>query len=501
VRLAALGFYHESNTFVVEPTTVDRFEETAWVRGDEILQVEGDSHSSMAGFLAIGQVSGVDVVPLLWVRATPSGTIAGATFDRIADELVAVLDERGPWDGVLLVLHGAAVSERYLDADGEIAERVRATVGDHVPIGLALDMHGNVSSRLVGSATVTTMYRTNPHVDARARALECAEIVVRTVRGEVRPVQALVQVPAVINILRQFTGEDPMSAILDDLEAVLATPGMLSASVAEGYPYADVAEMGMAVLTVHDGSAETAAVEARKLAARIWARRGEFLASAMPVDEAIREAGVSEGPVLLLDVGDNIGGGAPGDSNVLLEAAIRLGAHGVLAILFDPEAVRACAQAGVGTTLTLPVGGKRGPLRDRRVEVTGQVRLVADGRFEEATPTHGGFRHFDPGITAVLDTTDGHTVVLISKLIPPLSIRQLTTLGIDPSSFAMIVAKGVQSPRPAYEPIAKRLIMVDTPGVTAASLSDFAYRSRRKPLHPFEEVPDYRPEALVFGTP
>jgi microcystin degradation protein MlrC len=201
--------------------------------------------------------------------------------------------------------------------------------------------------------------------------------------------------------------------------------------------------------------------------------------------------------VLLLDVGDNIGGGAPGDSTVLLEAAIRLGVRGLLTILFDPEAVATCERAGAGRTITLAVGGRSGPLRP--IEVTGRIAFVVDGRFEEATATHGGFRHFDPGTTAVIETTDGHTIILMSKLVAPLSIQQLTTVGLDPTSFSVIVAKGVQSPRPAYEPIAGEVIMVDTPGVTSADLSTFTYQSRRTPLYPFEDVPGYRPEAVVLG--
>ncbi len=498
MRIAALGFYHESNTFVETLTEVAQFEETAWLQGGEITRVEGEAHSSMAGFLAVGEQPGVEVVPLLFVRATPSGTVSAEAFDRIAGALIASLERDGPWDAVLLVLHGAAVSERHQDADAEVAARVRAAVGDRVPIGLALDMHTNLSPRLIENVDVTTIYRTNPHVDARERALECAEIVVRTVRGEVQPVQALVLVPAVINILRQFTGEEPMSGILAELEAGLARPGMLSASVTEGYPYADVAELGMAVLAVHDGSEAAAVAEATRLAEQVWRRRDGFTGAAEPVDDALRRAAAAvRGPALLLDVGDNIGGGAPGDSTVLLEAALRLGLRGLLTILHDPVAVEICAQTGVGETRTLSVGGRSGP--PRPIEVTGRIRFVGDGRFEEPTPTHGGFRHFDPGTTAVLDTTDGHTIVLMSKLVAPLSLRQLTTLDLDPTAFAMVVAKGVQSPRPAYEPIAGDVIMVDTPGVTSADLTSFAYELRRTPLYPFEDVPDYRPEALVLG--
>src|SRR5262249_10311880 len=139
------------------------------------------------------------------------------------------------------------------DADGEVVARVRALVGPRVPIGLALDMHANVSRRMVEQATVTTIYRTNPHLDPRPRARECAELVVQAARREIRPVQALELLSAAINILRQSTDEEPMRSLVADVEAVLQRPGMLHASLAEGYPYADVDEMGMSCLAVHDG--------------------------------------------------------------------------------------------------------------------------------------------------------------------------------------------------------------------------------------------------------
>src|SRR5205823_13729704 len=176
--------------------------------------------------------------------------------------------KNAPWDGVLLHLHGAAVSEDFPDADGEIAARVRAVVGQDVPIGLSIDMHANISQKMVEHVTATMVYRTNPHLDPRPRARECADIIVRTIRGEARPVQALETPPVAINIVKQFTGEEPMRSLVQDVEEVIGRPGMLSASVAEGYPYADVAEMGMSFLAVHDGDADAARDAARWMARR-----------------------------------------------------------------------------------------------------------------------------------------------------------------------------------------------------------------------------------------
>ena len=192
------------------------------------------------------------------------------------------------------------------------------------------------------------------------------------------------------------------------------------------------------------------------------------------------------GPVVLMDVGDNIGGGSPGDGTILLEAAVRLRVSGFLAILFDPSAVEQCIAAGVGGTVSLPVGGRTDPRNGRPVPVEGVVRVITDGRYEDATPTHGGFRFFDAGPTVVLETTLGHTLLLTSRLVMPSSLEQLRSAGVRPERLRVIAAKGVVSPRAAYDRVAVRTILVDTPGVTAADPMGFDHRSRRRPLFPWE---------------
>jgi microcystin degradation protein MlrC len=190
--------------------------------------------------------------------------------------------------------------------------------------------------------------------------------------------------------------------------------------------------------------------------------------------------------VVLLDVGDNIGGGGPADSTVLLAEARRLGVRSYLQTLYDPGAVAACVAAGVRSEVTLRVGGKTDRQHGDPVEVSGRIRLIADGRYEEPAPTHGGTRFFDAGPTAVLQTTHEHTLVLTSRRVGNTSLQQMRSIGIRPEAMRVIVAKGVVSPRAAYAPIAAELIPVDTPGVTAADLSRFTFRHRRRPLWPFE---------------
>ena len=489
MRLAALGLAHETNTFSSVPASYDRWE---ILRGDEIRQKHATATTSMAGMLAASERLGVEIVPLLFANTGPIGTITRDAFDRIVGEMMALLRERGPWDGVLMAQHGAAVSEEYPDADGEIVRRAREVVGPNVPIGVTPDMHANLSQKLIEQSTVTVVYRTNPHLDPKERAEECAELIVRTIKGEIRPVQALEMPPLVVNIVKQYTGEEPMKAIVEGIPAVLARPGILSASVAEGYPYADVEEMGMAFLAIHDGDLSAAQDAARYLADLAWERRLALQGDVPFPTEALQYADAApEGPIVLMDVGDNIGGGSSADSTYLLAEAKQLGIKRFLQTLYDPEAVTACEAAGVGATVTLPVGGKTDDLHGSPVTVTGTVRVLFDGLYEDPLPTHGGWRFFDGGTTAVLETTDDHTLILTSKRAGNTSLEQLYSVGVDPERFKVVVAKGVVSPRPAYSRVAKEIVLVNTPGVTTSDLSFFTYHRRRKPLYPFEPDATY----------
>ncbi|MEU0466411.1 M81 family metallopeptidase [Amycolatopsis sp. NPDC006131] len=487
MRFATCGLFHEANTF--SPLRADRrmFERGGVTRGQEIVEEYANSSTALGGYFSAAERLGVDLESILFAFVTPAGPFTEDAFEWLLGEMLVELEARGPWDGVLLNIHGAAVAEHVLDADGEIAARVRQVVGPDVPVGAVLDMHANISQRLVDALTVTLVYETNPHVDVREQGVRCAELIAATARGEIRPRQALVQLPLVVNIARQDTSEQPMAALVARARELGDRPGMLSVRVSEGFPYADVPHMGMSCVAIHDGDEFEAAVAAQELAGYVWKHRAELQARERTVDEALDlAAGEPAGPVVLLDVGDNIGGGAPGDSTVILDAALRRGVPPLVQTLWDPDSARQCIEAGEGAEVHLRVGAKHVHSAGRPVPVHGTVRTVSDGRFEEPTATHGGFRFFDQGPTAVLDTVDGHTLVIGSKAVMNSSLQQLLSVGVDPARYHIVVAKGVNSPRAAYGAIARLMLVVDTDGVTAMNLDRFTYRHRRKPLYPFE---------------
>ncbi len=489
IRIATAGFQHESNTFSAIPASLDLWQRAGILEGASAIRAEyASSQSTLAGFFAAAaQDPQVELVPLFFTRLMPMGAITAQATDFIFGRIIAALRDNGPWDGVLLPLHGAAVSDTWLDADGELVRRVRETVGPGVPIGVALDMHANVARQLVDNADIVTVYQTNPHIDAHAQAMDCARLVLRMVRGEIKPTRALQTPPLLVNILCQGTSDAPMRELLQFAETQKQRPGVLSLSVVVGYPYADVPEMGMSFIAVTDNDQALADDVARQVALAAWRMRGALNHGGTPIDEALQQARAAvAGPVVLFDVGDNVGGGSPGDSTHILYAARRLGIHDLLQALCDPEVARQCQVAGIGGRVEASVGGKSDALHGAPFAIKAVVTALSDGCYEETGPTHGGFRFFNDGPSCALRTDDGYRLVLTSRSAGSSSLQQFRALGIEPLDMKIIVAKGVHSPRPAMEPIAKQLIWVASPGVTTADLTTFTYRHRRRPMYPFE---------------
>lgn len=529
LRIGLGGFLHESNTFLGKPTEYGHFVAASFTRGAEVLGRWRGSHHELGGMIAELEAEKVAVVPLLATFAIPSGTLTAECFERICAEMLAELAAAGPLDGLLLALHGATVSADFRDADGELLRRVRQQLGREVPVVATLDLHANVSPQMATEADALLTYRTNPHLDQEACGQEAARLLLLTCRGQARPVTAFVQPPLLLPIAKQHTGSEPASWLYEAVSQVRQWPGILSASIAFGFYYADVAEMGASAMAVADGDHALAQRAAQYLGERMWALRQHFLADLPTARQAVQQVIARQsqapqaGPVVVMDVGDNVGAGSPADSTLLLEEAMAQGAPPTLAVLYAPTAVEACVAAGVGATVQVSVGfakmqgeaaSQKQPAQqmvsahqmvsdqpetsERRkpggLPLHGRVRALSDGRFQEREVRHGGWGNFDQGPSAVLELADGHTVLLTSRRMAPMSLRQLLHIGLQPDAFGLVVAKGVVAPRAAYAPIAADIILVDTPGVTSNNPAHFSYQYARSSLYPVDEGCQWRGE-------
>jgi microcystin degradation protein MlrC len=484
MRIAIAGFMHESNTF--NPLLTDRtaFVAQSLTTGAALLDEWRDAHHEVGGFIEAARVEGFEPVPLLMAWATPAGPVADAVFDEITGQLGELLRDSRV-DGLLLALHGAMVTQSHLDADGEVLARLRHAVGPDLPIAVTLDLHGNLSQRLIDHCDLAVAYRTCPHIDQRECGRRAATLLVRRLRGEIRPCQALAKPPLLLNIMTHDTSLPPLRPFLESARALEKQPGILAASLLPGFAYADVPQMGPSVLVVSDGDPIRARQAADRLAEDLWQAREQFAVPLPNAATAVAQAiHADKRPVVLVDTGDNVGGGSAGDGTTLLRELLRQGAAQSVVCLYAPEEVRSCAAAGVDNEVSLVVGGKVDRLHGDPLPVTGRVRRLHDGDYIEPEVRHGGRRINHMGPTALVELPGHNLLVLTSLRHPPFSLGQLTCLGIRPQEQRILVVKAAIAYKAAYGPIAGMILAVDTPGLTAVNPQRFTYRHIRRPLYP-----------------
>jgi microcystin degradation protein MlrC len=324
-----------------------------------------------------------------------------------------------------------------------------------------------------------------------------------------------------LSLLGQDTAREPMAGLMRQARAAEKLPGVLSVSLMAGFPYADVPEVGASVIAVADGNGAEAKNIAEELAGAMWAVREQLNVPCPRPEEAVRRAlACTRPPALLIDLGDNIGGGSAGDGTVLLAELLKQRAHGFVVAMYAPSGVAQAKDAGVGRPVEVTVGGTSGDLHGPPVKIRGVVRSLHDGKWVESEARHGGRRQNDRGHTAVLDLADGNLVVLNSLRTPPFSLGQLTSLGIDPRLAKVIVVKAAVAYKAAYAAIWDRdlspakpgftaasagtrdlspakpgftaapsggaVIEVDTPGLTAINAARFQYKRIRRPMYPLD---------------
>ena len=494
MRIGIVSLLHESNTFVSQQTDLSHFEADVLLEGDAVRERFDGSRHELGGFLAALRAAGVEAVPIFSARAVPWGVIASSAWRELLQRIDKGLDRAGKLDGLLVAAHGATVSEPAPDADGQLLAQLRKRLATPTPIVCTLDPHANLSPAMIQATTAIIGYRTNPHVDQLERGLEAADLICRTLRGEIRPVHAAAYPPMAINIECQNTSEQPARWLVERARALQQSPRVLAVTVLLGFPYADVEELGTSIVVVTDDDRELAQQTADGLALELWNRRHAFATLPISMDKAVAEVGKQAGPACLLDVGDNVGGGGHGDSTHLAHALIAGGVSNCLICLVDPESASQACAAGVGKRLGLSLGGKAAPSSGPPLVAEYEVVSTSDGRFSDSEVRHGGFLHFNQGPTAMVRAVSGLTAVVISRRTPPFSLGQLTSCGADPRQFEGVVAKGVHAPVAAYREVCQRLIRVNTPGVTAADMTSLVFHRRRRPMFPFEKEMTWCPD-------
>ncbi len=489
MRIAIGGICHETSTFAKTATTVRDFAAGFGLfRGAEILDRFRGANTCTGGFIDGAGRHGFELLPLLWGFAYPSGLIPAADYAALKQQFLDHLrreQANGPVDGVLLDQHGAMVAEGVDDADGDFLAAVRDAVGPRCPIVATFDLHGNHSARRVDAATAVVGFDTYPHVDMAERGREAADLIATTLRGRARPVMALRYIPLFWSAPCQITDHPPMKEVMDFVHAIERRPGILSVTLATGFPWADVPHMGPSVIVVADGDRALAAKTSAELAAWVWERRERWHRAPLAVSDALREGErIGRYPIILADHADNTGGGAPGDSTEVLRTFIeRRLRDAVVLYIVDPEVARQAHAAGVGRRIVADVGGKSDPVQGPPVRMEAVVRGVSDGGFTYDGPMFAGLTG-NMGPSAWLEQ-DGIHVIVVTAHEQPLGPTFARTLGLDCRSMRYIAVKSAVHFRASFEPFAGSIHSVDARAIHTHDFARLAYR-RRRPMYPVE---------------
>lgn len=494
MRVVIALLKHETNTFSPVPTPLERFGNGGpyWDRG--AYDAYRGTATPMGAFIALAEAEGALIETPVAAESWPSGPVAHDVYERLTEPVLEAV-ARG-CDLVLLDLHGAMVTDRIEDAEGWLLAELRR-LAPKVPIGVALDLHANVTEAMVASATAIAGFKTYPHVDMYETGERVGRIAFGAVKGTLRPVMRWANRPMLPHIMRMGTDDQPMADLVARARAMEAQ-GALAVSVFGGFPHADVHDAGLSVVTVTEGEPAGAEALTEELLDAAWAHREAFVYRAEPLRQSLERAQAlarepGEGPVLLLDHCDNCGSGGTQDVTTVLRAVLEAGLEDVAAFaIHDPAAVARMIEAGVGNDVTLELGGRIAMpsigLGGRPLAVTGTVRALTDGVFTIRGPMYTGVR-VAMGRAAVLDTGKVE-IVVIERHHEPWDLGCLTSLGIDPRAKRFVMLKSRIHYRAGFRPIARAIVECAGDGVTTSDYDLLDFRRVRRPVFPIDAMID-----------
>jgi len=411
-----------------------------------------------------------------------------AAFEAAAYEALP-----GGVDGVCLNMHGAMVSESFDDVEGELLSRIRALPGlERVPICGVLDLHGNITAMMARHSNGLVAYRENPHTDGKQAAMDGARLLDRLMRSGENAATVWERPPLMLPPISTGTADEPMrtlEAIAREIER--ARPEILAVNVFAGFSFSDMAYAGVSFTAFTVDDADAARHELHKLNEAAMAMKQHALPSGITLDEAMRQLKTHvEGPIVLVEPADNIGGGTYGDLTIVLKALLDHDVANAGVVICDPEAAQRVSQLRVGERARMPIGGKSGSAGAQPLDLEVELVSMSDGHFRCEDPhSHMAVNGLDVamGPSAVVKCK-GVTLLLTSIPTAPMDLAQWRSQGIAPESLFAINVKAAVAHRQAYNPIAKASYVLNTLGPCAPDLRALPIKKVKRPVYPLDEI-------------
>ena len=481
------GFAHETNTFSTKKADREAFQRRNFVFDDLINKYRGVK-MEVGGFIDVLETyDDVNIVPAFAANAMPSGVVTQDVHQELCDKIVEVIKAQDRVDGILLSLHGAMVAEHIDDGEGYFIEAARNAAGKDVPIFVTLDLHCNMTERMMANADVFISNDYYPHSDMYERGCEAAEVMMRTLHGEIKPCMRWTRRPLMLPSLP--TSLPVVKKFVDMMHEYEKDERVVSVSINHGFFGADIYDCGMSVVAVTNDDPEFADTIVNSIADGMWEDRAILRRKHYSPEEAIFEANKeTKGPVIFADVNDNPGSGSTCDGTNLLRAMINADVqNAAVAHIFDPESVQDCMKAGVGNIVHLRLGGKQRPdILGEPIECDAYVKLLSDGKYINDGPMSGGML-IDLMGSAVVQI-GGIEVIVSSNVTQAYDVRVLRAHGIEPEKKKIIALKSKIHFRAAFEPLAARVIDVECPGLMKQDPVKMGHKNVRRPIYPLDNI-------------
>ncbi len=506
MRVIIGSIMHEANTFSKIRTDLAAFKRMELLLGDEIVDYHTNRKTEIGGILYAFRDKNVEVIPTISASAQPSGIVYSSTAEFLKETLLIHIEKNQNADAILLVLHGAMVTEGIDDFEGVLLKEIREIVGNEICIGLTLDLHANVSTLMGNNVDFIIGYRTHPHTDQWMIGQRAANMISYLMKKRSKATTTMKKLPM---ILPAETSLMPRTKLLEKIYEIEKDDEILTASFFLGYPWADIDIIGPSVVVTTNNNLELAERKADELASLMWKLKNNFALPISSIDVAINEAlHFTEKPVILCDMGDTLYGGAGGDVPALLLEVIRTKTkNAVLTAIVDPDSVQKAIQVGQGKEILLDIGGKLDQENGRPVRIKGKIKLITSedsvrksmlslykdkkvSSFEDALARESmcGLNKDRRGFLAVIEIEGKNEIVLIENKMQVFMPSFLYSLGIDPKKKKIVIVKDGIAPVLTYEKIAKKIIFVDSPGWCSQNFNSINYAHVPRPIFPLDDV-------------
>ncbi|MED4940711.1 M81 family metallopeptidase [Heyndrickxia coagulans] len=485
-RIAIGGIMHETNTFSTVKTTADLFKRYEWQVGREIFDHHAKVNDYLGGMIAKGHELGVELVPAFWANTNPTGLITRDAYRELIETLLNHIGKSGKLDGICLALHGGGLAEGIEDLEGTILSEIRKMAGYGVPVVATLDLHANLTETMVKEADALFGVNFYPHTDCFERGQEALENLLKIINGELKPVMYVEKLPMMI--ASSTTDLPPAKDINELCWKWEEHPSVIDCTFFHGFCQTDIPDMRVSVLTMTNGDEELARKASKDVSRKIWELRDLFYVGYPNPGEGLEQAlDVPGGPVVINEMSDNPGAGAPGDGTHLLKVLVERNIeNSCFGFIYDPETAELAHQAGCGNWITTLLGGKTDSLHGEPLRVKAYIKTLTDGRFVHTTQMYRG-KKADLGKSARLKVGNVD-IIVCSKRAQTFDEQIFKLHGIDVTQYKIVALKSENHFRSSFTPLAKKIISVDSPGLSSYNLLNFQYRRVKRPVLPLDPV-------------